>query len=54
MGLAAPQHVGSSQTRDGAHVPQSGSGFLTLGLPGKPHNIFNDETVFLVEMGLRS
>jgi len=52
--LAAPQHVGSSQTRDRTHVPQSGSTFLTLGLPGKPHNIFNHETVFLVEIGLRS
>ena len=34
--------------------PRVAGGFLTLGPPGKPHSIFNDETIFLVEMGLRS
>ena len=35
-GLVAPQHVGSSQSRDQIHVPCIGGGFLTTGPPGKP------------------
>ena len=35
-GLAAPWHVGSSQSRDQTCVPLLSGGFLTIGPPGKP------------------
>ena len=38
MGLVAPRHVGSSQTRDGTHVPCTGSRFLSTEPPGCPCN----------------
>ena len=38
MGLVAPRHVGSSQTRDGTHVPCIGSRFLSTEPPGCPCN----------------
>ena len=36
MGLVAPWHLGSSQTRYQTDVPCIESGFLTTGPPGKP------------------
>ena len=40
MGLLAPWHVESSQTRDRTCVPSIGSGFLTTGPPGKSYKYF--------------
>ena len=48
-GLAAPHHVGSSQTRDQTQVPRIGMQILTTGPPEESHAPFflNDCTVFL-------
>ena len=40
MGLVAPCHLGSSQTRDQTDVPCIESGFLATGPPGKPLYLF--------------
>ena len=42
MGLVAPRHVESSQTRDRAVSLALANGFLTTGPPGKSDNSFND------------
>ena len=39
-GLAAPSHVGSSQTRNQTHIPALAGEFLTTGLPGKASKFF--------------
>ena len=46
MGLLAPWHVGSSQSRDQTRVPELAVGFLTTGPPWKPYTYFKMSSDF--------